>query len=125
MIFPISFHIFVPPLGNNAEIKASFCALRAIQDSPDICTSWVIIVNSFLLQTTPRQYTESPSESSLKGLTDADWLDYVSNELSSLNDEAELSDRLVYLCMKVATPLSQATRPDVKTRACQLCGMYV
>ena len=91
-----------------------------------IISSFVsILVSMTWFQTTPRQYIESPSESSLRGLSDTDWSGYVSNDLTSLNDEAELSDRLMYLCMKLATPLTSESRADVKTKACQLCGMFI
>ena len=75
-----------------------------------------------LLQVTPQQFMHSPSDETISGLYLGTWTDYVRQELSTLNDEIDLTDRTVYLCMKLAQPLTLTTKKDVKAKVFALVG---
>ncbi|XP_067948728.1 ran GTPase-activating protein 1-like isoform X2 [Watersipora subatra] len=67
------------------------------------------------------KFIESPSASHLVGLTSDDWLRHVQQELSHLNDETDISDRVVFLCMKLASPLTTSCKSEITNKAFSLC----
>lgn len=65
---------------------------------------------------------DCPTLPNLCGLSSDQWSHYVSKELSSLDDEIELTERLLYMCMKLGAPLTVQTASNVKQVAFARCG---
>lgn len=67
---------------------------------------------------------ELSSLTHLKGLDGDEWTQHVSEELSSFSDEIEMTERLIYMCMKLSAPLTSTGKPEIKNLAFGLCGRF-
>lgn len=68
---------------------------------------------------------DNPSAVSLCSMKPDDWVEYVRSELSSINDEVDKTERLVYFCMKLGCAVNDVDygeRADVRDASAALCG---
>jgi len=77
-----------------------------------------------LLQVTPKEFIESPTQEAMAGLSRSEWLEFAKGELSAIPDVSEMADRALYLCMRMSSPLNTVHRADTKQKICSLCGGF-
>lgn len=55
-------------------------------------------------------------------LDTTEWVTYIEQKSSSLEDDLDVTDTVVFCCIALAAPLTAGVKAEVKARAFALCG---